>query len=484
MKIRILTIFILSVLLRWKALSQSTQPNFIIFIADDVSWDDFGITGNPHVRTPTIDSLAENGIRMTNVYLTASSCSPSRNSILTSRYPHNTGAAELHTQPPEFLTALPEVLKEEGYYCVHAGKFHQGQNTARGYDKIYRRYEEINNGGEGKWVESVKERPHGQPFFMWFAALDAHRDWGPNPFSGTHKPEEIDPPFYLADDKGTREDLAQYYDEIYRFDQSIGEVLDVLREQKALENTLIIIMADNGRPFPHSKTRVNDRGMKTPFVVYWPQGSGTESQVSESLVSSIDIAPTLIELAGGKPPESFQGQSFSKLLFNPSGEFRKYLFAEHNWHDYEAMERMARSNQFMYIRNYRPNLSLPGPADAVMSPAMADLIKLKTQGKLTDIQTDVFVSPRPVEELYDLQWDPHQTVNLASHPDYQGELQKMRILMDDWQKQTGDTQPENLTPDWFLKEGNYVKTEQHGMRGEMPGESANAVYNNNKGPGF
>ena len=116
---------------------QKMKPNFIIFIADDVSWNDFSCYDNNNAQTPNIDKLAANGIKFTNVYLTASSCSPSRNSIITGRYPHNTGAAELHTEPPLEMLSLPEVLKNNNYYTVQAGKFHMGKYAKRGFDISY-----------------------------------------------------------------------------------------------------------------------------------------------------------------------------------------------------------------------------------------------------------------------------------------------------------------------------------------------------------
>ena len=283
-----------------------------------------------------------------------------------------------------------------------------GKYAKRGFDISYDGKEsngkfgkEVNgDGGEKKWVQSVKERPLDKPFFMWFAAHDAHREWGPNEFSGTHDPSSITPPFYLADSDGTKQDLAKYYDEIKRFDHHIGEVVKELESQKVLENTLIIVMADNGRPFPHSKTRVNDRGMKTPFIVHWPNRIKEEA-LCTSLVSAIDIAPTIISLAGVEVSEQFQGHSFDKLLSNPRSEFRNYVFAEHNWHDYEAHERMVSTKDYMYILNSRPSAPQMGPADAVGSPSFIELVAIKEQGTLSAAQADIFMVPRPQEELYD-----------------------------------------------------------------------------------
>jgi arylsulfatase A-like enzyme len=316
---------------------------------------------------------------------------------------------------------------------------------------------------------------------MWFAAYDAHRDWGENEFSGTHKPEDMEPPFYLAGGMKTKTDIAYYYDEIKRFDHHIGEVVSELKKQKVLNNTLIIVMADNGRPFPHSKTRVNDRGMKTPFVVHWPQKI-KKAATSNSLVSVIDIAPTILNIAGITIPEQIQGQSFSKVISKPQSEFRNYVFAEHNWHDFEAHERMVRDKNFMYILNSRSFFPLLGPADAIGSPSYEELVELRKKGEITEIQTEIFINPRPEEELYDIANDLYQFDNLALNPGYANELDKLRSVLQKWMTETGDNIPENLTEDWYLMQPGYIKTESYGVRGEMPGQKTNAVKINYKGP--
>ncbi|MCD6598317.1 MAG: sulfatase [Bacteroidales bacterium] len=482
MKIKHAIVIILLILLpKMNIYGQELKPNFIIFIADDVSWNDFGCYGNKQVQTPNIDKLAANGIKFTNLYLTASSCSPSRNSIITGRYPHNTGAAELHTEPPIQMISFPEVLRHNNYYSVQAGKFHMGEYAKRGFDIAYTNRENNGDGGEELWVKSIKERPMGKPFFMWFASYDAHRSWGPNEFTGTHIPEQINPPFYLANGSETKADLAKYYDEIKRFDYSIGEVIKELNTQNILDNTVIIVMADNGRPFPHSKTRVNDRGMKTPFIIHWPDRIKNNGSICNSLVSAIDIAPTIMALAGIDVLEQFQGFSFESLIDTPGSKFRNYVFAEHNWHDYEAHERMLRNKDYMYILNSRPLAPQMGPLDAIGSPSFKELKILKDSGKLSAIQTDVFMVPRPNEELYDYHLDSLQLLNVSSLPEYSKILVDLRKILKEWMEETGDNIPVNLTKSWYFREPGIMKTKDYNVRGEMPGEKLNSTENNNKG---
>lgn len=467
MKLRV-QIIILLVALITVATSAADKPNIVFIIADDISWNDFGCYGNEVVKTPNIDKLASEGMRFTNAFLTASSCSPSRCSIVSGKYPHSSGAAELHTPLPESEISFPLLLKQNNYYTMHAGKWHMGPATHRSFDR-YTDDNGYNNGdgGEANWVRFLKERPKEKPFFCWFAAYDAHRPWGADTFKITHDPKLLELPPYFVDGQGTRLDMASYYNEIGRFDYYIGKVRTELEKQGVLENTVIIVMADNGRPFPRCKTRVYDSGMQTPFVVFWPKGI-KKSQVSESLISAVDVAPTILDIAGVSAPDTYQGESFLPVLKNPKSEIREAVYSEHNWHDYEAYERMIRTKDFLYLRNDRPNLSNGGPADSKVSMTQADLNAARNAGELTQAQADIFMVPRPAEELFNVKSDPEQFLNLASMPEYQKILVEMREKLKGWQSKTGDTCPDDLTPDWYDREtGGPLPMKRE--RGTMPG---------------
>jgi len=447
------------------------QPNIILIIADDVSWNDFGCYGNEEVKTINIDRLAHEGIRFTNAFLTASSCSPSRCSIISGKYPHSNGAAELHTPLPASEVPFPLILKENGYYTAQAGKWHLGPNVRNAFDRYTEEKEQRNgNGGEGNWVRFLRERPRNKPFFFWFASYDAHRQWGADTFHITHDPAKVKVPIYLADTPETRQDIASYYNEIARLDFYIGNVRKELEQQNILDNTMIIVMADNGRPFPRCKTRVYDSGMKTPFVVYHQKTINKPGIQTSSLISSIDIAPSILELAGIEVPPGYQGISFLPILENPDADIRNLVFSEHNWHDYEAHERMARTNDYLYILNSRPNLSNCGSADSKRSASQAALDKRRDEGSLTFAQTDIYITPRPREELYDVRNDSLQILNLASTPKYNKVLIAMREMLEEWQKKTNDSTPTHLTPDWFDRiTGITLEIKKKEPRGTMPG---------------
>ena len=464
------------------------KPNIVIFIADDVSWDDLGCYGNEFVKTPNIDNLADDGLVFKNTYLTTSSCSPSRNSIITGRYPHNTGGAELHTEPPLEMISVGEILKNNGYYSVSSGKFHMGDYARRGFDEVQENREINGQGGESYWITALNNKPENKPFFMWFASYDAHRVWRDNEFSGSNPPEKIKVPDYLIDSSATRKDLADYYDEITRFDHYVGKVVEKLKKDGVFENTLIIVMADNGRPFPHSKTRLNNQGVKTPFIVSFPKLISQNDKYSTSLISAIDIAPTVLDLANINIPESFQGVSFLEILKNPKKKFRNYVFAEHNWHDYEAHQRMVTDGKFMYIVNNRPEFPQTGPLDAINSPTYQDLKDALENGSISSIQNDIFVKPRSKEEFYDLDNDPFQFNNLISISKNNTRFLSLKNVLSSWIEETGDDIPPSLTKDYYLRnqepynENSSLKTDFFGKRGTMPGSKLDAAYINKKGP--
>lgn len=429
--------------------AEEAKPNFVVVILDDVSPDDLGCYGHPHVKTPRLDAWAKEAMRFDAAFLTCSSCSPSRCSILTGRYPHATGAAELHMPLPADQVTFPGRLKEAGYWTASAGKWHLGPHTKKDFDLV------AEGGGPSgceKWLSTLKERPKDRPFFMWLAAFDAHRDYQKGAIDEPHHMADVVVPPFFPDDPAVRGDLAMYYDEISRADRFFGEVLDELKRQGVYENTFVLFMADNGRPFPRCKTTVYDSGVRTPFVVSYPPLVRAGS-VNPQLVSSVDLAPTILELAGLDPQETFQGRSLVPTLKDAKTGIRDYVYSERNWHDYRAHERSVRDEKWLFIANATPELTASPPADAVRSPTFQRMVELVGEN-LPPEQRQCFSVPRTPEELYDVVADPHQLKNLAGDPAHAETLARLRKAQREWAEETGDlpidqVDPEALTPDKF-----------------------------------
>jgi N-sulfoglucosamine sulfohydrolase len=498
LKLHYSTCFVLLLMIAPISAQSAERPNTILIIADDVSWNDLGCYGNAVARTPNIDRLAANGRRFDEAILVASSCSPSRSSIITGRYPHNNGrASELHQPIAAHLPWFPRLLRESGYYTALVGKHHMTEDQPAdgdqpqppAFDLVDKGVGPGNQGGHATWVRTLQERPKDKPFFFWFAALDAHRDWDADNdwneklYGPRHDPATVVVPPFLQDDTATRGDLASYYNEITRFDYFIGLVVAELKAQAILDDTLILVMADNGRPFPRAKTRLHDSGMKTPFVAHWPKGITKPGSPTQGLISSIDIAPTILSLAGVPVSPTMQGVSFAPLLANPDAVVRKYAFSEHNWHDYEAHGRAVRSEGFLYIVNARPHLPWQGPADSVRSPSHVSLTALRGAGQLTPAQADVFLAPRPAVEFYRTDADPQQLNNLAADPNYASEREHLAAIMKEWINATGDSAPADISRDGFDREtGKSLKIKNGAFRGTPAGWDRDASHVNAAGP--
>lgn len=349
---------------------------------------------------------------------------------------------------PAHQVLVSQPLRQAGYYTASAGKWHLGDDAKTQFDHVA--------GGGGPsgcehWVATLRERPRDRPFFLWLASMDPHRSYRTDTIAEPHEPEDAVVPPYLPDTPEVRRDLAMYYDEITRLDGFVGDVMAELDRQGVADNTLVLFLSDNGRPFPRCKTTLYDSGIRTPLIARWPLRIQAES-TSDRLLSSIDLASTILELAGVPIGPTFQGRSFASLLENPDAETREFAFAEHNWHDYQAYERAVRSSRFAYIRNWLPQHPATPPADAVNSPTFAELKRLRDEGSANRDWLSCFQTPRPAEELYDMDADPHALVNLAHDPAYAHVLAEMRGALKAWRQETADQMPSPLTPDRFDRE--------------------------------
>jgi len=424
--------------------AEAARPNIVVMVADDAAWNDLGCYGHPHIKTPNLDRLAQGGVRFEGAFLTCSSCSPSRCSVLTGRYPHSTGAAELHQPLPEDQVTIAAMLRDAGYYTAAVGKWHLGEAAKKDFEHI----QSSGVGGHEKWRDALRARPKDRPFFFWLAANDPHRPYQADTIPNPHRPSDAVVPPFLPDVPDVRKDLAMYYDEIARLDGAVGGVMELLQEEGLADNTIVVFFSDNGRPFPRCKTTVYDSGVKTPLLIRWPNRiqPGT---VSQALVSTVDLAPTLLEAAELSLSPTFQGRPFCHLFGSPESAHRKYVYAEHNWHDFQAHERAVRSQRYLYIRNAFPELTASPPADAVRSMTFRAMQQLHEEGKLPPSQSGCFVAPRPAEELYDVAADPFSLVNLAGDAKHKAALEEMREAFEAWVRETNDSVPENPTPDRF-----------------------------------
>ncbi|MEM9079647.1 MAG: sulfatase [Verrucomicrobiota bacterium] len=446
------------------------RPNVVLIIADDMAWDDCGPYGHESLPTPNLDRMAQEGMKFEKGFVTISSCSPSRASLLLGQYATTTDADELHWPVPAEKVSFVEKLREAGYWTGAAGKWHLGEAMKERFDEVMEvdtsgfqlpsgeaaksgKFKETLSGeaqsGCADWLPLLGKREEGKPFFLWLAALDPHRPYHEGIVAEPATEKMVKIPPYHPNTPAVVEDYLLYYDEIIRLDKYVGLVLEGLEKAGVAENTLVLFFSDNGRPFPRDKTTLYDSGMRTPFLVWWPKGVKAGS-VCEEVVSTVDIARTCLELAGvTEGLESFKGQSFVPQLKDPKSPGREYAFAEKNWHDYEDHVRAVRGKRFKYIRNYYEDLPQTPSADSARSATYEELKRLRDEGTATEAQLACFVAPRPKEELFDTVADPFELKNLAGERKFEKVLLEMRIALANWEAENGDAPPELRTADEF-----------------------------------
>jgi arylsulfatase A-like enzyme len=409
-----------------------SRPNIVVLVGDDLGWRDTRPYGNAAVRTPNIERLARSGLLVRSAFGTSPQCSPSRISILSGRYPHATRTEDLHTPLPPGERLLPSYLQGEGYFTGHMAKTHYGPLA----EKQFQWYSEQTAAGLPDFLDAAGDRP----FFLWVGFHEPHRPYDSVPPPGGHSPARVTVPPHLADTPETRTDLARYYDAIARMDSAIGEMLEELERRGLRDSTLVVFLSDNGAPFPREKGTLYDSGTRTPLIFSWPAAIRAGATYDRGPVSTIDLMPTLLELAGGEPPVSVQGRSFGELLRAPdSYAGREYVFSERNWHDCDEHQRAVRTARYKLIRtDAYTALPLCTAADIGASPSFLALRARARAGRLTPAQRRLFEAPRARVELYDLQRDPWELANLADQPAQAARVRELAAALQAWMEDTDD----------------------------------------------
>jgi arylsulfatase A-like enzyme len=433
------------------------RPNILFLIADDWSFPHAGILGDALARTPTFDYLAANGALFTHAFCASPSCSPSRASILTGKYPHQLGAAaNLWSVLPESHPNWMSILEQAGYHTGKGGKgWGPGNFEAGGYDH--------NPAGQNfdTFHDFLDKRKPLQPFAYWFGSSDPHRPYEAN--SGVKSgmdPGAVNVPGFLPDAPCVRNDLLDYYYEVERFDRECGALLRQLAENGMLDNTLIVMTSDNGMPFPRAKANLYDYGTRMPLAVFW-KGKVAAGLEIDSFINFIDFAPTFLDAAGLGIPPAFSGKSLMGLLLGTAPEAgEEVVFLERERHanvrkgDLGYPMRAVRTKKYLYIRNFEEDRWPAGDPKTHQSVGQFGDIDnsvtkyLMMNDSLSPLYKLAFAQ-RPAEELYDLSNDPYTMMNLASDPGYGTILKDFRNTLLHWMRDSQDRRYNDPgTPFW------------------------------------
>jgi N-sulfoglucosamine sulfohydrolase len=429
------------------------RPNFLLLMSDNHSWNHLGCYGDPVVKTPNIDNLAKQGIRFTNAFCSAPSCTPARASMLTGQdiWRLEEGANLWGILPSKFHV-YTDLLDASGYLVGIEGKgWGPGNSEGGGWNR--------NPGGEkyNSFEEFYNELEKGQPFCYWFSSRDPHRPYRQD--GGKEAGIDLNSiivPAYLPDNDDVRGDMADYYAEIERFDRDVGSYIQLLKEMGQMENTLIITCSDNGWQMPRGLANLYDFGTKIPLIITMP-GKAHGDRVVDNIVSLNDLAPTILDLAGIPVPAEMNALSLINMLnseengtIEPKREFivtarERHAYVRKGGLGYGA--RAIRTNDFLYIKNYNPERwpagdpPLFGDVDAHMlhypSPTKISILKNRDDAEGKELFSLAF-DKRPAEELYDLRTDPDQMINVADVEKYQEDRVLLARQLDNYLTETKD----------------------------------------------
>ncbi len=450
------------------------RPNVVVFITDDESWLERSAYGWSKLPTPNFDRVAREGVLFTRGFTSAPSCAPSRAALLTGRnfWELEQGAFIQAWLPAKFAT-LPELVEAGGYHAGFTGKgWGPGVIPPSGrkrnpagtvYNTLKRtpREEGISDiDYPANFAKFLDGRKPGQPFWFWIGTLEPHAPYGKDNERKLAeqfgvKSDGLKTPGFLPQTPGVRRERARFAYEICHVDRELGRVLGTLEERGELANTLLIVTADNGTQVLRSKTNLYDWGLRVPLAIMWP-AAVKGGRIVDDFVNFADLAPTILEATGLPVPKEMSGRSVLDVLRSgKSGRVdpaRSWTAAGIEWHGEEAPTnlagRMIRDERYLYLVNYsdaprrkiEPAQELPD-ADYARTAETGDEIDLVTKHpRHPEVRrfTELFVAPRPREELYDAEADPWQTNNLADSPAHAAVKARLKAQLEAYQRRTGD----------------------------------------------
>lgn len=436
------------------------KPNILVAIADDASH--MSAYGHSFLHTPHFDGIAKEGVLFANAFTPNPKCAPSRASLLTGMYPWQLEEAGNHFGIfPSKFAVYTEILEEAGYAIGFTGKGWAPGDYLRGgfaknpagYEFNQRKLIPPENSGihSCDYVANFKDflntRQEGQAFCFWYGCYEPHRPYveGEGRRAGKTK-EKIEVPSYLPNEDIVKEDLLDYAFEIEWFDSQLGRILRELDEIGELDHTIVIVTSDNGMAFPRVKGQMYEQDFHIPMAIQWKNGM-EGGRVIDDLVSFVDIAPTILEAAKLKLHPQMEGKSLLPLLkSNKSGEVegrnRAYMAKER--HDVGTEDdvsypvRCIRTEQYLYVRNIKPDLWPAGNPETGFTNVDPSPTKTLILSDPETIYYRLAFGKRPLEELYDIIKDPECMENLASIPEFRGvadelweELKKKLIASND-----------------------------------------------------
>lgn len=438
-------------------ISSDPRPNILIIMADDMS-PKINALGDKTAITPNIDKLVESGKSYINAFTTAGVCACSRSSLLTGKNQISIGAMHMRTStrtevpylavPDSNIKAFPEILRKFGYFTFTNDKLDyqfSGILPGTGPFTIWNSEDSFYG-----W----KERQTKQPFFgiinltvthesglfvgkmnsALATAIKLRQKAIQFQYDAPVKSKDVNVPAFLPDTKEIREDIARVYNNIYILDLQVKEILDELKADGLIENTIIIFTSDHGDGLPRYKRELFDTGINVPLIMVIPdkfnKWETDPNSKSERLISFLDIAPTILDLAGISVPEYMDGISFF------SSNENRYIFAARDRLDnQEGKVRAIRDKRYKLIKNFSPGIV--GAQKLEFRENLQSVKKMRSmlnKGTLTASQK-IWFEKIPEVQLYDLWRDPNEVQNLANKESMFSKKSELEDALDNWIKE-------------------------------------------------
>lgn len=414
-------------------IENNSKANIIFYLADDQDITDYGVYGNEKVHTPAIDKLAQEGMLFNRAFTAQAICAPSRTQLFTGKYPLKNGAFANHTPTKPDISSVTKQMRELGYQVVLAGKSHVKPASVYDWDQEWEPAPKEGVPRDYIPLENIERyfKSATKPFVMFITSKYPH-----GKYFDVKNPEVKDIKFHpfdshLKSDKAYIKKRAGYYRSIAEDNTQIEHVLKMV-DKYLTDNTLFIYSADHG---VSGKFTVKDIGLNVPFVARWPRVIKPGS-TSGQLIHYTDVLPTFMDIAGGKQDSSMDGKSFLPILEGNDAPIHQYVYGIRtnqniiNAHIFPS--RMIRDKRYKYIRNFNALEVLD--KNLTNNPNINMLIR---QGAMKH-------KDEPFEELYDLDKDPFEQINLINDPQLQNVKQRLKTQLFSWMAEQGDILDERL----------------------------------------
>ena len=403
---------------------QHVKPNFIIYLSDDQDYLDYGSYGNNNVNTKFVDKLVSEGLKFTNFHTAQAICAPSRSQLYSGLYPLKNGCYANHIPVRKNTKSIVYHLKQLGYEVVLAGKSHVNPPIVFKWDRFIK-----NTEGKKLNIDGIENylKNSNKPFCLIIASDYPH---GPYPKNTDYKITDIKKQPYENKIPNYK---PGYYQNIKTDNSQLGKILELSDKLKLTDNSIFIYASDHG---VSGKYGLYQKGLKIPLVIRWP-GNLKHNSTSNSLLTMVDILPTLVDIAGGKT-NSFDGKSFLPIIKNQRNEINDFIYGVSTMQNVRYGKvfpsRMISDGKFKLILNYNSidqYKKYLGENDFI--------------NKFIELGAKAYPN-KPYEELYDLKTDPHETKNLAKKPDYKELKQKLTNSLKEWMKEQSDFLLDNNMP--------------------------------------